>query len=270
MLFLLLYGTLSAQHSADSLVFQEFLRFAAREKLEKKPVGERVAFVGRFFLGKPYVAFTLEAPGPERLQVNLQGLDCTTLVENALALSRLSVSAKKDFKTYQSILIDIRYRKGRLEGYPSRLHYASEWLFDNMEKGYVRLVKTTGMTAFRPTVDYMSTHPGSYAALKADSTLLPVIAAQEAVVNKLTFPMMPKASLTQKAPFIDEGDVIAITTSLSGLDFAHLGIAVRQKGKVFLLHASSTGKKVLISETPLSVYLAGIKKHSGIVVVRPL
>lgn len=269
-LLLMLCGTLFAQLSADSLIFEDFLRFATREKLEKMPAGERVALVGRFFLGKPYVSFTLEAPGPERLQVNLRGLDCTTLVENALALSRLVVSTKKDFGTYQSILTDIRYRKGRLEGYPSRLHYASDWLSDNMEKGYVRLVETDGMVAWNPKVNYMSTHLASYAALKADSALLPVIAAQEAAINQRTFPSLPKNKLTEKAAFIRSGDIIAIATSLPGLDFAHLGIAIRKKGRIFLLHASSTGKKVLISETPLSGYLAGIKKHTGIVVVRPL
>jgi hypothetical protein len=271
LLVLALYGSLSAQSSADSLVFQNFLRFAAKEKLEKKPAGDRVASVGRFFLGTPYVAYTLEAPGPERLQVNLHGLDCTTLVENALALSRLVVSGKPDFGTYEALLTAIRYRNGKLDGYPSRLHYASDWLVDNVQKGFLRYVPICGgMDTLYPNVNYMTTHPNAYAALKADTLLLPVIAAQEAKINRLNFMYLPKSRVTEKAPCIHNGDILAISTTFPGLDFAHLGIAVRQKGKIYLLHASSTGKKVLISETPLSAYLAGIKKHSGIVVVLPL
>ncbi len=271
LLVLTFCGTLFAQNSADSLLFQNFLRFAVKEKLEKKPAGERVAAVGKFFLGTPYVAFTLEAPGQECLQVNLRGLDCTTLVENALALSRLVVSKTHDFDTYKNLLTSIRYRNGVLNGYPSRLHYASDWLSDNVQKGFVSFVQLgNNADTLYPNVSYMTSHPDAYAALKADPKLVSVIAEQEARINKMSFIYLPKGNVTEKAACIRNGDIIAISTSYPGLDFAHLGIAVRQKGKIHLLHASSTGKKVLISETPLSVYLAGIKKHSGIVVVRPL
>jgi hypothetical protein len=271
LLVLMFYGTVFAQDSVDSILFQKFLRFAAKEKLEKKPAGERVAAVGRFFLDTPYVAYTLEAPGPERLQLNLHGLDCTTLVENALVLSRLLVSDNQDFKTYMELLTAIRYRDGKLDGYPSRLHYASDWLTNNIQKGFLQ---TTDMGCntemLHPQVSFMSKHPNAYAALKADSLLIPVIAAQEVKINQLSFVYLPKNKVTDKAACIKNGDIIAISTSFPGLDFSHLGIAIRQKGKIYLLHASSTGKKVVISEMPLSEYLAGIKKHTGIVVVRPL
>lgn len=269
LLVVMLGGSVFAQNSADSILFQKFLCYAAKEKLEKKPAGERVAAVGRFFLETPYVAYTLEAPGPEQLQVNLHGLDCTTLVENALALSRMMVSGKQDLDTYKTLLTSIRYRDDKLDGYPSRLHYASDWLTNNVKKGFLTNVNVGKDTLF-PKVNFMTTHPAAYAALKTDSLLIPTISAQEAEINRLAFVYLPKNKVTEKASCIHNGDVIAISTSFPGLDFSHLGIAVRQKGKIYLLHASSTGKKVLISEIPLAAYLAGIKKHTGIVVVRPL
>jgi len=242
-----------------------------RKIWRKKPAGERVAAVGRFFLKTPYIAFTLEAPGPEQLQINLRGLDCTTLVENALALSRLLISETQDFDTYKSLLNSIRYREGKLDGYPSRLHYASDWLTDNALKGYLMFVHMGyNVSTLHPQVSYMSTHPAVYAALKADSTLIPVIVEQEVRINQMSFPYLPKEMVNDKATCVRTGDIIAISTGYPGLDFSHLGIAIRQKGKIYLLHASSTGKKVLISEKPLSEYLVGIKKHTGIVVVRPL
>lgn len=270
-LFLLtLFGTIFAQRSEDSLLFKALLNQAAKDSLESKPAGERIAAIGRYFLGTPYVAYTLEAPGTERLQVNLRGLDCTTLVENALAFSRLLVSEKQDFETYQSILTHIRYRDGKLEGYPSRLHYASDWLADNIQKGCVSAVQfCSDADTFCPKVNYMSTHPSAYAALKANPTLLPIIAAQEEKINGLTFTFLPKNKVSDEAPFIRNGDILAITTTMTGLDFSHMGIAVRQNGKVYLLHASSTLKKVVISESTLSAYLAGIKNQTGIVVVQP-
>ena len=36
------------------------------------------------------------------------------------------------------------------------------------------------------------------------------------------------------------GDIIAITTKMPGLDIAHVGIAEYKEGKLHLLHASST------------------------------
>ena len=260
-----------AQDSVDSLLFQKFLRYSIKENLSRKPAGARVAAVGRFFLETPYIAYTLEAPGPERLQVNLHGLDCTTLVENALALSRMLVTQTQDFETYKALLTSIRYRDGKLDGYPSRLHYASDWLTDNAQKGYLMFVPLGyNVSSLHPQVNYMSTHPSAYSALNADSTLIPVIIAQEVRINQMTFPYLPKDKVINKATNIRTGDIIAILTGLSGLDFSHLGIAIRQKGRIYLLHASSTGKKVLLSEKPLSEYLVGIKKHTGIVVVRPL
>jgi hypothetical protein len=190
-------------------------------------------------------------------------------VENALVLSRLLVSDKRDFETYKQLLTEVRYRQGKLDGYPSRLHYASDWLTDNVRKGFVRFVEAPTMEPFQPKVSYMTTHPTAYAALKADTLLLPIIAAQELEINRLSFRFLPKAKVSDKSPDIHNGDILAITTSYPGLDFAHLGIAVRKKGKLYMLHASSTGKKVQMTETPLATYLAGIKKHTGIVVVRP-
>ncbi|WP_368149777.1 N-acetylmuramoyl-L-alanine amidase-like domain-containing protein, partial [Bacteroides faecis] len=69
-------------------------------------------------------------------------------------------------------------------------------------------------------------------------------------------------------PWIMDGDVIAITTKLPGLDIAHVGIANFVNGKLHLLHASSTLGKVVLSEEPLSQMLNNNKSWTGIRVVR--
>lgn len=61
-----------------------------------------------------------------------------------------------------------------------------------------------------------------------------------------------------------DGDIIAITTNLPGLDVAHVGIAEYINGKLHLLHASSTLGKVVVSEEPLSQMLRNNKSWSGI------
>ena len=46
-----------------------------------------IIFFARKLLGIPYVAHTLEVNKTEKLVVNLRQLDCTTFVENVVALS---------------------------------------------------------------------------------------------------------------------------------------------------------------------------------------
>lgn len=74
------------------------------------------------YLGKPYVAHTLEVNDEEQLVVNLDEVDCTTFVEYVLAQS-LAATRGGDMKDY---LTRIRYRDGRIDGYTSRLHYIAE------------------------------------------------------------------------------------------------------------------------------------------------
>jgi hypothetical protein len=272
-LFLLLTVTFSAfsQEVSDRAVLKAFLDYAGKEKIKEKETGERVALIARYFLGTPYIASTLEAEGPERFQVNLRELDCTTFVENVLALHNLLKEHTPDYDTFTRILTKIRYRNGVIDGYPSRLHYTTDWLLDNKKKGFIRFVKMgSASEIFRPNLYFMTTHPALYPALKNNSEFVKEMAKHEARLSKESLRYLPKEKLTDEAPFIHTGDIIAITTATPGIDFAHLGIALREQGVVYLLHASSLGKKVLISDQSLKSYLSGISHHTGIVVIRPV
>jgi hypothetical protein len=55
---------------------------------------------------------------------------------------------------------------------------------------------------------------------------------------------------------------------MKGLDISHVGIALWQEGKLHLMHASSTLKKVVISEKTLHEYMQGIQSNTGIIVLR--
>jgi len=74
----------------DHEILTEFLTSAwMRPQPETTTTGDLVLRAGRYFLGAPYAAHTLEAPGPEALVVNLRRFDCFTLVENCCALALL-------------------------------------------------------------------------------------------------------------------------------------------------------------------------------------
>jgi hypothetical protein len=222
-------------------------------------------------MGTPYVAATLEADGEEQLVVNLREMDCTTFIENVLALSRCIKNQQYSFGQFRHELTRIRYRNGIIDRYPSRLHYFTDWMLDNQHKGIVSIVtEKMGTANFDASVGYMSANPDKYKALREHPEFVPTIAEQEARINQIQLKYIPKQEVTAMENQINDGDIIAIATTIDGLDIAHVGIAVHTNGRLHMLHASTTEKKVVMTPGPLADYLAGIKRHSGILVARPI
>ena len=142
---------------ADIKIIQDLLRPGRWEGQTLKSSGELALAVGSHFLGTPYAAGTLEQGKRERLQINLRQLDCFTFVENTMALARLIRLGKSSFADFAASLEAIRYRKGLLDGYPSRLHYFSDWLYDNQEKGWIKdITKEIGGEPFRKQFSFMT------------------------------------------------------------------------------------------------------------------
>ena len=232
-------------------------------------MGEAMIAVGKLFLGTPYKAGTLEQPGEETLVVNLRGMDCTTFVEHVLALSRVWHTDRANWQAYLRELQQIRYREGRLQGYPSRLHYFTDWIRDNARKGYVVDVTSElgGRLELRQ-INFMGTHPERYPAL-ANPEHLQEIRHRESELSEMPYFLLRREAVARKEDLLQDGDIIALATSLKGLDVTHTGIAIRQRdGRIHLLHASTSGE-VTITDQPLADYLAGIKGNTGILVARP-
>jgi hypothetical protein len=62
--------------------------------------------------------------------------------------------------------------------------------------------------------------------------------------------------------------LLLLTSTKRGLDISHEGFAVRQNGRIHLLHASSLHRKAIISGQPLAEYMKGQKGQSGIIILR--
>ena len=73
----------------DRRIFEELIRFLDKKKTSAKFPDQLMLEIGKFFLGAPYVAGTLETKRAEHLIVNLREHDCVTFVENVVALARL-------------------------------------------------------------------------------------------------------------------------------------------------------------------------------------
>ncbi|MCK5443281.1 MAG: DUF1460 domain-containing protein [Maribacter sp.] len=240
------------------------------DELLQENLGQTLVAVGKTFLGTPYVAKTLEIGEVETLVVNLQGLDCTTYVENALAFSRMLKEQETSFDDYVKTLETIRYKNGQLDGYASRLHYFSEWIANNGTKGLLTdITSQIGGVEITKDINFMSTHRELYPFLK-DDTNFKKIQASENYLNNQPICILPQDKIAANEHLIHSGDIIALTTSINGLDITHTGLASRESdGRIHLLHASSSGE-VKVSELPLVDYLKKVKKNTGIMVARPL
>jgi hypothetical protein len=254
----------------DSLIFSEKIGWARAQRLDTLEVGDAIVTLGRSFLGTRYTPATLELPGPERLIVNLRELDCVTFVENVLALVRTLRAGSADYASFQRELVRIRYRGGPLSGYPSRLHYFSEWIADNEAKGVVRDVTASlGGRVDPDSITFMTRHRESYRQLADTATFVEIARIETTLTGRQRF-YIPEDEIAAAAPRIRNGDVIAATSTLPGLDVAHTGIAIWVNGRLHLMHAPLVGNVVEISERPLAERIIGIATQDGIMVARPL
>jgi hypothetical protein len=266
-MLLVLMGTGSfAQQETDSIFIERALRQA--------PSGAGTLHFARLLMGRPYIAHTLEVNDEEQLVVNTRELDCTTLVENVVALTLCHEQKKMSFADFREVLQRIRYRGGVIDGYPSRLHYFTDWIIDNSRKGIVSEIqqKKAPFTSVQTvSVNYMSRHPQSYKALKAHPQYVSVIAGQEKLLTGQKFRFIPKSEIRNSKllrSVIHDGDILAITTSKAGLDIAHLGFAVWRKDGLHLLNASQIHHKVVEESMTFRKYLSKHPAHTGVRVVR--
>lgn len=233
-------------------------------------------FFARKFLNQPYVAHTLEVYDDERLVINTRELDCTTLVENVVALTLCARQGKTSFADFVSTLRTLRYRGGVLDGYPSRLHYFSDWILDKQRMGLVEEVQTPNppFTAVQQlNINFMSQHPNAYKALKNHPGLVSIISRQEAELTGKTFRYIPKRQVmkinsTNLRKAVRDGDIICLTTNMKGLDIAHLGFAVWKPDGLHLLNASSVHKRVEEDPVLFREYIQQRTTFTGIRVVR--
>ena len=251
---------------ADSLTICRLLKEAPRKAT--------TLWFARQFHGIPYVAHTLEVNDSEQLVVNTRQLDCTTLVETVTALTICVLQENRQWADYLKTLRKLRYRQGVMDGYTSRLHYFTDWIDDKQLMGIVSEIQGPNppFTALQKVkVGYMSQHPQSYKALKANEALVPIIKRQEQQLTGKTYRYIPKQTIKNTQLLrqtIKDGDIIAITCNKKGLDIAHLGFAVWQKDGLHLLNASSIHHKVVTEPMTIRQYLQKHSTFTGVRIIR--
>lgn len=270
-LLILLSGwSFSEVHAAqDVKIYREKVKLSEALDLQSRPINQIIEIIAKSFIDTPYESNALENKDREVLIIHLSSLDCTTFVENVLALS-INIKQKGDFEHYKDNLKRIRYREGDIENYTSRLHYFSDWIFDNTQKKIIKdVTQEIGGDLIQFYPNFMSQDPDKCPSLKRHPEFLPLIAKQELAIKKRNYFYIPKRNVKGIEHSLHDGDILAITTNKKGLDIAHVGIVVHNpEGRVCLLHASLRFKRVEVSKRVLSQYLDNIHSDTGIIVLR--
>lgn len=273
---LLLCASTSSAITTDNIRFHNETSDTTRitalliEASKIKNPQERIAEIGKQFIGTPYVAHTLEGE-KEQLTINLDELDCTTFVETTMAIAYTAGEGRTSWHDFIYNLERLRYRNGQINGYASRLHYISNWIVDNTHRGNFNEVTNLfpRYNYIERSISFMTENREKYTAMK-DSTVYANIKNIELGYSNHRFPYIKTIDLNRKETkqAIREGDIIALVTNMKNLDVTHMGIVVKENGEPYLLHASSNNGKVEISKLPLYEFMKRNRSLSGIRVIR--
>ena len=250
--------------------------FATRDRA----FGEAAVRVGELAIGTPYEAFTLEqyireggSPArTEPLTLSLTRFDCVSLVESCIAIARVARDSRPPtWERFAEEMERMRYRGGVRAGYTSRLHYFSEWMQDNQERGLVRLLgEELGGEADRRPLRFMSSNPDAYPALAYPEVLEEIVAIERGLDSTPRW-VVPTGRIAGVTDSLRSGDILAFATSIEGLDVTHAAFAYRDGGGVLrVLHAPLSGGVVEITSSTVPEYVAAIRRSTGILIGRPL
>ena len=209
-------------------------------------VSERISFISGVFLGIPYGESTLLGGKDvaEALVIDLESMDCFTFIDYVEAM-RLSSS----FGDFRGHLRKVRYRGG-IVTYGARRHFFTDWRFTRRVKEVTREV---GGKRVRGVVKTLNR--------KADgSPVLPGLPEKERRIIFVPSSLVDGGVLRS----LRTGDYVGIYTETEGLDVSHVGVVIRESGRLFFRHASSVKRKVLDQD-----FLPYISGKPGIVVLRP-
>lgn len=223
------------------------LQFVLKEASRIHDHGERIAFLSQYFLGIPYKESTLIGGKnvPEVFVINLEEVDCFTFLEYIEAMRR-SVS----FSEFRENLKRVRYKSGKVV-FENRNHFFTDWVESNSE-----------------FVEDVTEEIGSKSAIKAKKMLnvkedgtcfLHGLQPTDRVIKYIPSNVIDEIIVHK----LQTGDYIGVYSDKKGLDVSHVGVIIKDEGKVYLRHASSVKRKVV--DEDFNGYMAN---KPGIVVLR--
>jgi hypothetical protein len=253
--------------TADTAIFQAIAQ-QVRNQPSHPSFSNLLQIIAEQFVGAPYAEGLLDQGASEQLVVNLEQFDCVLFVETVLALARdlaLDSAMVSQSPVFPQYLQEQRYRQQ--VSYCDRLHYFSDWIFENRAKGIVQdLTPQLGGIPLNKSITFMSMHRQSYPQL-ADESNYQCIVSREDHLSEQNIRYIPTAEISQIYSQLQPGDIVAIATAVPGLDVTHTGLVYQTATSTGMIHAAP-GRGVRIT-SDLQAYVAQVEEAIGIMVARP-
>ena len=252
----------------DMTVFDSVSRYATERSLERETMGDSIQSLAEYFLGLPYQGHQLDQSDREVLAVNLRTFDCVIFVETMLALARNFAVQDYSAPSFLEGMQAQRYRNGEIDGYCSRIHYFTDWIQENERQGRVSdITAELGGIAMQKQLNFMTSHREAYPQLVDNDENFHCIAEMEAVLSPAELTYIPTAEIRAIYQELQAGDIIAIATSVPGLDVSHTSFIHRSEdGSVGVIHSDIDGVQI---EPDLQQFIESAPNAIGVIIARP-
>lgn len=261
------HSKFATAQTSDKATFEQWLVEGQSYHQAGKTIPQLIEFYAQKQLGIPYKAGLLEVPKLETLIVTLEGSDCVLFVEHSLALTLTTLQNSTSYSDLSKNIALLRYQNGQVDGYASRLHYFSDWLKTNQEKGILDILhKNNSSLPFLDPVNFMTKNRAAYRQLESDS-LYQLMQEREAFLRSSQIRYIPEHRIPDFEQSFQTGDILSFVSTINGLDIAHTALIVKEGDRVGFYHASTTGKVIKEPKT-LYDYTMGRRNVQGIIVAR--
>lgn len=169
-----------------------------------------------------------------------------------------ALRAAPSYELFRRNVQAMRYRRGIVDGYASRIHYTSEWILQAERMGIMEEFSGELGVEYGQAFGFMSAHPDSYAQMRDNAAREAIAAVEKELETHVPFHFVPQERLRDAsvAAQIHDGDIIFLMSRAKGLDIAHVAIARRVDGELHFIHASSKAGKVILEPRTLADYAA--------------
>lgn len=169
-----------------------------------------------------------------------------------------ALRAVPSYELFRRNVQAMRYRRGIVDGYASRIHYTSEWILQAERMGIMEEFSGELGVEYGQAFGFMSAHPDSYAQMRDKAAREAIAAVEKELETHAPFHFVPQERLRDAsvAAQIHDGDIIFLMSRAKGLDIAHVAIARRVDGELHFIHASSKAGKVILEPRTLADYAA--------------
>lgn len=238
----------------DTVIVMDILR------THHDPGGDPSAKIGSIaasFVGSPFSQITKE-DSIGQLEIRVDAFDEMSFLDNVVALARLSTSpGHRRINEFASALEEVSFRRGKENGFASRMIYGADWALDNKSRHIVKELTEDFSDSFKTkSLDWVTRHRGEYAAL-ADTANYENQRMVEMGFRTHKIPHLRREAFENKEILAElkDGDIIMLLTPDQTRDTFEIGILKEREDGFHFIHPSETEGKVVEEKETIGRYI---------------